>query len=204
MSSDIAIKISGVSKHYQIYNKPIDRLKQSLYRGRKQFFKDFKAIDNISFEILKGETVGILGKNGSGKSTLLQIICGTLTPTNGEITINGKVAALLELGAGFNPEFTGRENVFLNAALYGLTNKQISERFDQIANFADIGEFINQPVKTYSSGMYVRLAFAVIVHVDADILVVDEALAVGDIYFCLLYTSPSPRDKRQSRMPSSA
>ena len=183
MSSELAIKIDGISKSYEIYGKPIDRLKQSIWRGRKQFYKEFKALNNISFEVRKGETVGIVGSNGAGKSTLLQIICGTLTPSSGEIKVKGRIAALLELGAGFNPEFTGRENVFMSATILGLEQHEIESRFEKIADFADIGDFIEQPVKTYSSGMYVRLAFAVIAHVDADILVIDEALAVGDAVF---------------------
>jgi lipopolysaccharide transport system ATP-binding protein len=183
MSSKIAIKVENLGKCYQIYDKPRDRLLQMLVRGRKKLYREFWSLQDISFEIKRGETVGIIGRNGSGKSTLLQIICGTLNQSSGNIQVNGRVAALLELGAGFNPEFTGRENVFLAASLYGLTHKEIVERFDQIATFADIGDFIEQPVKTYSSGMYVRLAFAVIAHVDADILVVDEALSVGDAYF---------------------
>ncbi|MBT9159519.1 MAG: Teichoic acids export ATP-binding protein TagH [Dehalococcoidia bacterium] len=183
MSSEIAISVQNLSKCYQIYDRPRDRLFQMFSRGRKQYFREFWALKDVSFEIKRGETLGIIGRNGSGKSTLLQLLCGTLSPTSGTITIKGKVAALLELGAGFNPEFTGRENVFLSASLYGMTNEQTAERFDQILSFADIGQFIDQPVKTYSSGMFVRLAFAVIAHVDADILVVDEALAVGDAYF---------------------
>jgi lipopolysaccharide transport system ATP-binding protein len=183
MFYDVSIKVENLSKCYQIYDKPRDRLLQMLSRGRKQYFREFWALQDVSFEIKRGEIVGIIGRNGSGKSSLLQLICGTLNPTSGNIRINGKVAALLELGAGFNPEFTGRENVFLNASLYDLTNNQIAERFDRIMAFADIGQFIDQPVKTYSSGMYVRLAFAVIAHVDADILVIDEALAVGDVFF---------------------
>ncbi len=180
---DIAISLKGVRKSFQIYDKPHHRLIQGLFRGRKQFFRDFVALDDISFEIRKGETVGIIGRNGAGKSTLLQIICGTLTPTSGAVEINGRVAALLELGSGFNPEFTGRENVFMNGSILGLTQEEIESRFDDIAAFADIGDFMEQPVKTYSSGMYVRLAFAVIAHVDADILVIDEALSVGDAVF---------------------
>lgn len=183
MSSDIAIKVSNVSKHYHIYDKPLDRLKQSIYRGRKQFYKEFKAIDNASFEIKKGETVGVIGRNGCGKSTLLQIICGTLTPTTGTVETYGRIAALLELGSGFNPEFTGRENVHMSCALLGLTPEETDARFDDIAAFADIGDFIEQPVKTYSSGMYVRLAFAVNIVSKPDIMIVDEALAVGDMNF---------------------
>lgn len=185
MSSEVAIKVSNVSKHYHIYDKPLDRLKQSLYRGKRQFYTEFKAIDNVSFEIKEGETVGIVGRNGAGKSTLLQMICGTLTPSFGDIQINGRVAALLELGAGFNPEFTGSENVYMNAALLGLTKKEIDERYEEILEFADIGEFIHHPVKTYSSGMYVRLAFSVAVCVEPDVFVIDEALAVGDTNFQL-------------------
>lgn len=183
MCSDIAIRVKNITKTYQIYEKPQDRLKQSLWRGRKQFFREFKALDDVSFEVKKGETVGIIGRNGSGKSTLLQIICGTLTPTSGTIEVNGRVAALLELGAGFNPEFTGKENVYMNATILGLSKEEIDDKYDDIVAFADIGNFIDQPVKSYSSGMYVRLAFAVIAHVDADILVIDEALAVGDVFF---------------------
>lgn len=183
MYSDVAVQVDGLSKCYQIYEKPHDRLMQMLSRGRKQYFHEFWALKNVTFEVKKGETVGIIGRNGSGKSTLLQMICGTLTPTVGKIHTCGRVAALLELGSGFNPEFTGRENVYMAASLYGLSKQEISKRFDEIAAFADIGDFIDQPVKIYSSGMYVRLAFAVIAHVDADILVVDEALAVGDALF---------------------
>jgi lipopolysaccharide transport system ATP-binding protein len=183
MSSDIAIKVENLSKCYQIYDRPQDRLKQMLVGSRKQYYRDFWALKDVSFEIKKGETVGIIGRNGSGKSTLLQMICGTLNPTSGSIRTTGRIAALLELGSGFNPEFSGRENVYMNATLLGLNKEEIAQRFDAIVAFADIGEFIEQPVKTYSSGMYVRLAFAVIAHVDADILVVDEALSVGDAVF---------------------
>ena len=183
MSSDYAIKVENLGKCYHIYDQPRDRLLQMLARGRKQYYREFWALKSASFEIKKGETFGIVGRNGSGKSTLLQMICGTLNPTNGTIETNGRIAALLELGSGFNPEFTGRENVYLNASLLGLSNKEIDERFEKITEFADIGDFIEQPIKTYSSGMVVRLAFAVIAHVDADILVIDEALAVGDAFF---------------------
>lgn len=183
MSSDFAIKVENLSKCYHIYDQPQDRLWQMLMRGRKQFYREFWALKDVSFEVKKGETFGIVGRNGSGKSTLLQMICGTLNPTSGTIQTNGRIAALLELGSGFNPEFTGRENVYLNASVLGLSRKEIDERFDKIIEFADIGDFIEQPIKTYSSGMVVRLAFAVIAHVDADILVIDEALAVGDVIF---------------------
>lgn len=197
-SNDVAIKIVDLSKIYEIYDAPSDRLKQFIFsklpqfgngEGRK-YSRNFEALNNISFEIKKGETVGIIGQNGAGKSTLLQIMCGTLSPSSGAVEINGRVAALLELGSGFNSEFTGRENVYLNAAVLGLSKEQIASRFDNIVAFADIDAFIDQPVKTYSSGMYVRLAFAVIAHVDADILIIDEALAVGDVFFqqkCMRY-----------------
>lgn len=181
--SEYAIEVNGLGKCYQIYDKPSDRLKQMLMRGRKQYYKEFWALKDVSFKIKKGETVGIIGRNGSGKSTLLQMICGTLNPTAGEVKVNGRVAALLELGAGFNPEFSGVENVYMAASLYGLSKEEVDQRFEAVAAFADIGDHIHQPVKTYSSGMYVRLAFAVIAHVDADILLVDEALAVGDAFF---------------------
>lgn len=183
MSSDIAIKVENLSKCYHIYDQPRDRLLQMLTRGRKKFYREFWALKDVSFEVKRGETVGIVGRNGSGKSTLLQMICGTLNPTSGTIQTNGRIAALLELGSGFNPEFTGRENVYMNASVLGLTKEEIDGRFDKIVEFADIGDFIEQPIKTYSSGMVVRLAFAVIAHVDADILVIDEALAVGDAFF---------------------
>ena len=190
-SEEIAVRVANLSKLYEIYDKPPDRLKQStlprlqrlIRQPPKQYFREFWALKDISFEVKKGETVGIIGRNGSGKSTLLQIICGTLHPSAGHIQVNGRVAALLELGSGFNPEFTGRENVFMNAGVLGLSRQQTEARFADIVAFADIGDFIDQPVKTYSSGMVVRLAFAVIAHVDADILVIDEALAVGDAFF---------------------
>jgi lipopolysaccharide transport system ATP-binding protein len=198
MSSEFAIKVEGLNKCYQIYDQPRDRLKQfvmpRLQRGLgqtpKQYYSEFWSLSDVSFEVKKGETVGIIGRNGSGKSTLLQVICGTLSPTAGIVQTNGRIAALLELGSGFNPDFTGRENVYMNASVLGLNKEEIEARFDDIATFADIGDFIEQPVKTYSSGMLVRLAFAVIAHVDADILIVDEALAVGDAFFtqkCMRY-----------------
>lgn len=186
-----AIYVRGLSKCFPIYDRPRDRLKQFVlprlhrFLGREahNYYRDFWALREVSFEVAKGETVGIIGRNGAGKSTLLQIICGTLTPSAGRVETNGRIAALLELGAGFNPEFTGIENVFLSAALLGLTREEAEDRFDDIAAFADIGQFLDQPVKTYSSGMYVRLAFAVQACVDPEILVVDEALSVGDIGF---------------------
>ncbi len=183
MSSNLAIKVSHLSKCYHIYDKPHHRLVQMLTRGRRKLSRDFWALRDVSFEVKRGETVGIVGRNGSGKSTLLQMICGTLNPTGGEVEVAGRVAALLELGSGFNPEFTGRENIFLNAALLGLSQYEIAERYEEIVSFADIGDFINQPVKTYSSGMIVRLAFAVQAQISPDVLIVDEALAVGDARF---------------------
>lgn len=182
-ADDPAIDVERLGKCYHIYNRPSDRLKQMLIRTGKQFFREFWALREVSFRVRKGEAVGIIGRNGSGKSTILQIICGTLSPTEGGVATNGKIAALLELGAGFNPEFSGIENVYLAASLYGLTKEQTDQRLGSIVAFADIGDHLDQPVKTYSSGMYVRLAFAVIAHVDADILVIDEALAVGDAVF---------------------
>lgn len=182
MSSEAVITVSNVGKIFRLYKRPQDRLLQSLFRKRK-YAREFHALADIDFVVNKGETVGIIGRNGSGKSTLLQLICGTLTPSMGQITVHGRIAALLELGAGFNPEFTGRENVYMNGAILGLSRREIDARLDDIFAFAEIGEFVDQPVKTYSSGMYVRLAFAVIAHVDADILIIDEALAVGDALF---------------------
>jgi len=182
-NASTAITIQNISKVYHIYQNPSDRLKQMLWPGKKKFYSEFPALCDISFEIKKGQTVGILGRNGSGKSTLLQILCQTLQPSRGEITITGRVAALLELGAGFNPEFTGRENVYLNAAILGMSREETDARFESITKFADIGDFIEQPVKTYSSGMYVRLAFATAISVDPDILIIDEALSVGDEAF---------------------
>ncbi len=183
MSSEIAVSIKNVSKRYLLYDRPVDRLKQLLLRGRKNYYRTFTALENISLDIPKGITLGIIGENGSGKSTLLQIICGTLQPTSGEIQINGRISALLELGSGFNPEFTGRENVTLHGALMGYSPDEMVAKLPAIEAFAEIGQFIDQPVKTYSSGMFVRLAFAAAIHVEPDILVVDEALAVGDIAF---------------------
>ena len=191
MAEDIAIHVDKLSKTYQIFDTPSDRMKQFVLPRLKSligspvrpYYKEFRALNDISFSVRRGETVGILGRNGSGKSTLLQIIAGTLTPTNGTVQTRGRIAALLELGSGFNPEFTGRENVFFNAAILGLTKEEITARFDAIVDFADIGDFIDQPVKTYSSGMTVRLAFAVQSQINPDILIVDEALSVGDAKF---------------------
>lgn len=177
-----AIVVDNISKHFLMYARPQDRLWQ-LLRPKNNYANRFEAVKEVSFTVQRGETVGIIGRNGSGKSTLLQMICGTLQPSSGQIAVRGRVAALLELGAGFNPEFSGRDNVYLNGAILGLTRAQIDERMDTILDFAEIGEFIDQPVKTYSSGMYVRLAFAIIAHVDADVLIIDEALAVGDALF---------------------
>lgn len=189
--AEVVIRVTDLSKMYEIYDRPPDRLKQWVYptikrligKTARRYFHEFWALKHASFELRKGQTVGIIGRNGSGKSTLLQLICGTLTPTAGSVETHGRVAALLELGSGFNPEFTGRENVYMNAAILGMSASEVDAKFDDIINFADIGEFIEQPVKSYSSGMMLRLAFAVIAHVDADILVVDEALAVGDAIF---------------------
>jgi lipopolysaccharide transport system ATP-binding protein len=190
-SNDVAIRVSNLGKCYQIYDTPRDRLRQFVVprlqrlfgQPPKQYFHEFWALKDVSFDIKKGETVGIIGRNGSGKSTLMQVVCGTLSPTTGSVVTNGRIAALLELGSGFNPEFTGRENVYMCAALLGLRRDEIDNRFDDIASFADIGQFIEQPVKTYSSGMFVRLAFAVNVVSDPEVMIVDEALAVGDMNF---------------------
>ncbi len=183
MSSDIAIRVDGVAKRYRIFARPFDRLLFQMFGLRETRCEPFDALHELSFAVRPGETLGLIGRNGAGKSTLLQIICGTLTPSTGNVAVNGRVAALLELGAGFNPEFTGRENVYMNAAIYGLDRAEIDRALPSILEFAEIGDFIDRPVKTYSSGMFVRLAFAVIAHVRADILIIDEALAVGDVYF---------------------
>jgi lipopolysaccharide transport system ATP-binding protein len=191
VSINNAIIADKLSKYYHVYGQPQDRLKQyilpriqRIFNSKiTEFYKKFCALEEISFTVCKGETLGIIGRNGSGKSTLLQIICGTLTQTSGDVFVNGRIAALLELGSGFNPEFTGKENIYLYGNLFGLTPELMNQRFDNIASFADIGDFIDQPLKTYSSGMILRLAFAVIVNVDADILIIDEALAVGDAAF---------------------
>ncbi len=185
LPSDTAISIRNISRLYLLFDRPEDRLKHALWRGRKKFYTDFWALKGVSFEVKKGESVGIIGKNGSGKSTLLQIIAGVLKPTEGEVLVRGRVSALLELGSGFSPELTGRENIYLQGNILGLSTEKVNENFDDIASFADIGDFIDQPIKIYSSGMAVRLAFSVLAHLEPDILIVDEALAVGDVSFQL-------------------
>lgn len=183
MYSDIAIHAEGLSKSYHLYRTPRDRLKQLVFGQRRKYYDEFHALSDVSFDARHGETLGIIGRNGSGKSTLLQIVCGTLAATSGIVETSGRIAAMLELGAGFDPEFTGRENVYLNGELLGLSHREIDARYASIREFADVGEFMDHPVKTYSSGMQVRLAFAVMAHVDADVFVIDEALAVGDALF---------------------
>ena len=178
-----AMRAHGLGKTYTLYDSPLDRLKESLHPLRKRYHRNFRALDGICFEISVGDMVGIIGENGSGKSTLLKLIAGILTPTDGTIEVNGKVSALLELGAGFNPEMTGIENIYLTGTIMGYSRAEVNDKLDEIINFADIGQFLYQPVKTYSSGMYVRLAFSVATNVDPDILLVDEALSVGDMYF---------------------
>jgi len=180
---DIVVHAKNLTKAYHIYDQPHDRLKQIFLGWRKNYYRDFLALRNVSFDIRKGQSVGVIGKNGAGKSTLLQLLTGTLTPTSGQAVINGRVAAVLELGSGFNPEFSGRENIYLYASLFDLNRVTIDERFHKIVEFSELADFIEQPVKTYSSGMQARLAFAVIAHVDADILIIDEALSVGDAFF---------------------
>ena len=178
-----AIRISGLTKVYRLYDKPSDRLKEALGFGGKKRYHELYALKNVSFDVKRGETVGIIGTNGSGKSTILKIITGVLSPTEGTVTADGRISALLELGAGFNMEYTGVENIYLNGTMMGFSEKEIEERMDSILSFADIGEFVHQPVKTYSSGMFVRLAFAVAINIDPEILIVDEALSVGDVFF---------------------
>ena len=178
-----AVSLKNISKKFRLFESPKDRLKEALHPFKKKYHKEFWALKDISFEVPKGETIGIIGRNGSGKSTLLQIICGVLQPTNGLVTVNGRISALLELGADFSPEFTGRENVLMKGIRNGLSKAEMNERLPEIEHFADIGEFINYPLKTYSSGMFVRLAFATAINIDPEILVVDEALAVGDAKF---------------------
>ena len=183
MSSEVVIRTRGLGKAYALFDRPEDRLKQMLSLGRRKYYREFWALKEVDLEVRRGEALAVLGRNGAGKSTLLEIITGTLAPTTGDIETDGRIAALLELGTGFNPEFTGRENVFLSASILGLEQAEIERRFDDIAAFADIGDFIDQPVKVYSNGMYARLAFSVAAHVDAEILILDEILAVGDTAF---------------------
>ena len=181
--SDVAIRANNLSKIYHVYERPRDRLLQVVAGWRRNFFTEFSALQDATFEIMRGEAVGIIGRNGSGKSTLLQIIAGTLYPSSGTVEVHGRIAALLELGSGFNPEFSGRENVYLNGKILGLSRKEIDDRFNDIVNFSEIGDFIDRPVKTYSSGMFVRLAFSVQVFSQPEILIIDEALSVGDVFF---------------------
>lgn len=183
MAEDIAISVNDVSKMYKLYDNPMDRLKESLGLSRKKKYKEHYALNHVSFQVHKGETVGIIGTNGSGKSTILKIITGVLSPTGGEVSVNGRISALLELGAGFNGEYSGLENVYLNGSMIGFSREEIDAKLQSILDFADIGEFIHQPVKTYSSGMFVRLAFAVAINIDPEVLIVDEALSVGDVFF---------------------
>jgi len=183
MSSEIVIQVNNVSKRYEIYETSHHRIYQILSLGLMKFHKTFWSLQNISFEVARGECLGIIGRNGSGKSTLLQILAGTTIPTSGEVEVRGKVAAMLQLGSGFNPEFTGRENVLVNGVILGLSRKQVHEKMDDIISFAEIGDFIDQPVKTYSNGMFVRLAFATTTHINTDIILIDEILAVGDALF---------------------
>ena len=183
MAEDIAISVNDVSKMYKLYDNPMDRLKESLGLSRKKKYKEHYALNHVSFQVHKGETVGIIGTNGSGKSTILKIITGVLSPTGGEVSVNGRISALLELGAGFNGEYSGLENVYLNGSMIGFSREEIDAKLQSILDFADIGEFIHQPVKTYSSGLFVRLAFAVAINIDPEILIVDEALSVGDVFF---------------------
>ena len=183
MEEKIAIQVRDLSKMYKLYDKPSDRLKESLGLTRKKCYREHFALNHVSFDVRQGETVGIIGTNGSGKSTILKIITGVLNPTAGEVKVDGRISALLELGAGFNMEYSGLENVYLNGTMIGFSREEIDAKLDDILKFADIGDFIYQPVKTYSSGMFVRLAFAVAINIDPEILIVDEALSVGDVFF---------------------
>jgi lipopolysaccharide transport system ATP-binding protein len=182
-SANVAIRVRDLGKRYEIYKRPHQRLLQTLTRGRLKYFREFWALRHVGFDVERGESVGIVGSNGAGKSTLLHLIAGTLSPTEGAVTVNGRVCALLELGSGFNPEFSGRDNVFINAAMLGITKQEMTRRFDEVLDFSGIGDFIDQPINTYSSGMAVRLAFAVAVHSAPDVLIVDEVLSVGDAAF---------------------
>ncbi|CAM5234760.1 ABC transporter ATP-binding protein [Rhodanobacter lindaniclasticus] len=189
-TAEAVIEVRGAGKCYQLYDKPVHRMLQSLIGGTRRFYREFWALRGVDFEVRRGETLGIIGRNGAGKSTLLQLIAGTLRPSEGHTAVHGRVAALLELGSGFNPEFTGRQNVYLNASILGLSRGEIDARIEDILAYAEIGDFVDQPVRSYSTGMVMRLAFAVVTHVDADILIIDEALAVGDAFFmqkCMRY-----------------
>lgn len=181
--AEVAISVNNVSKMYKLYDNPMDRLKESLGLSRKKKYKEHYALNDVSFQVRKGETVGIIGTNGSGKSTILKIITGVLNPTQGQVVVDGRISALLELGAGFNGEYSGIENVYLNGTMIGFSKEEIDAKLQDILDFADIGDFVNQPVKTYSSGMFVRLAFAVAINIEPEILIVDEALSVGDVFF---------------------
>lgn len=199
MSDDIAIKINDVTKLYKLYDKPTDRLKESLGLSKAKKYKEHYALRNVSFDVKRGECVGIIGTNGAGKSTILKIITGVLNPTAGEVQINGRISALLELGAGFNMEYTGIENVYLNGSMIGFSREEIDTKLQDILEFADIGDFVYQPVKTYSSGMFVRLAFAVAINIDPEILIVDEALSVGDVFFQLKCFKKFEEFKKQGK-----
>lgn len=183
MQSNLAINVSDVTKIYRLYDKPIDRLKESISITHKKYHREFFALDKISFSVEKGQTVGIIGTNGSGKSTILKIITGVLNPTTGSVEVDGNISALLELGAGFNMDYTGIENIYMNGTMMGFSKEQMDKKLTEILDFADIGDFVYQPVKTYSSGMFVRLAFALAINVEPEILIVDEALSVGDVFF---------------------
>ena len=183
MDKDTAIEVKNLTKVYRLYDKPMDRLKDSLGLMRKKKYKEHLALNNVTLSVKKGETVGIIGTNGSGKSTILKIITGVLSPTQGEVNVDGHISALLELGAGFNMEYNGIDNIYLNGMMIGFSEEEITKRLDAILEFADIGDYVYQPVKTYSSGMFVRLAFAVAINIDPEILIVDEALSVGDVFF---------------------
>lgn len=183
MKKKIAIQVKNLDKVYKLYDKPSDRMKEALGLSKKKKYKEHHALDQVNLTIYQGETVGIIGTNGSGKSTILKIITGVLNPSGGKVTVNGRISALLELGAGFNMEYNGIENVYLNGTMIGFSEKEIDEKMDAILEFADIGDYVYQPVKTYSSGMFVRLAFAVAINIEPEILIVDEALSVGDVFF---------------------
>lgn len=199
MSYDFAVKITDVSKIYKLYDRPEDRLKQFFSSNKNKFNKEFWALKNVDLTINRGETIGLIGKNGSGKSTLLQVIVGTLQPSSGSVDVNGRISALLELGSGFNPDFTGRENIIMNSAILGLNAEEVKDKLPHIINFSGIEKFIDQPVKSYSSGMFVRLAFACAINVNPDILIIDEALAVGDIQFQLKCIDKMKEFKKQGK-----